>query len=167
MGHRWGWVQDVRTRIEYVVHDRAHITHPSTDTNVVELVPGIRHTPAGRWLTSNQLVVFELRKSPITAHYRRSVSGWTQYEVYLAAMMQSIRERCPYKHQAAVNRLVKLLLKRAIGEEVKIRQINAQFNELLRLECPAGLLADLELLFLSSATTEEINNPELVILAPL
>lgn len=165
-GYRWGWIRDVRTSIEYTVHDRTYVAQPSTGTNVIELVAGTKHGSAGIWLVQHQLVVFELRDTPTTRQYRRGVSGWTRFEVYQAAMMQLIRDKVPFKHQPAVNRLVKLLFKQAAGKEVRMSQILAQFEELLKLKCPARFLLDLQALFWSELTIEQINNPLAAELAP-
>lgn len=158
-GQRYGWVMDVKTRMEYIVHDLSYIPQPSTDTNVPELVRGVRRNNAGAWPVRDQLVVFELRDTSTTRRYPRSVSGWSRLEAYQAAYMQLIRLRCHHRHQPAVNRLVKLLIRQAKGEEVRSSQIEAQINELLKLGGNARFLLDLEALFMTPMTIEEINNP--------
>ncbi len=165
-GQRWGWITDIQTGTEYTIHDQTYVSQPPIDTRVIELVPGIRRGAAGHWLQHDRLVVFELRDTPTTQRYHRAVSGWTTFEVYQAAMMQLIRDKVPFEHQPAVNRLVKLLFKQAAGKEVRISQILAQFKELLKLGCPARFLLDLQGLFWTDLSIQEINNPLAVELAP-
>ena len=166
-GNRCGWVYSPAFKAERMVHDNQYVANPSTDTNVPELVPDLHKKGLlGGWLNHGQLVVFECRDVNATRHYPSSTSGWTIFEVYQAAMMQLIRDKVPFKHQPAVNRLVKLLLKQAAGKEVRMSQILAQFEELLKLGCPARFLLDLQGLFWTDLSIQEINNPLAVELAP-